>query len=610
MTSQTFQSFSRALPEPHLLVTSSGTVVSANPAAMRLFGLSPAADYQIPLHDLVSEDPERVDAMLRLCASSGSMVPCSATLRLNGERQRFHGCAVTSEPGRRTDLLLLRFEPIEKAATRFVALNRSIDELTKESRERRKAQEALRTAVQRLEFLADASEVLASSLDYEQTLRNAARLAVPRLADWCAVDVLEPDAGLVRVAVEHSDPEKVRLAYELAARYPADPDRPRGAPLVMRTGEPDLIPTIKDELLVSVAKDADHLALLRKLSLSSYLVAPLKTATQVLGVITFVYAESERTYTEDDVLWAEDIGRRAATAIENARLVAAIEHARDQISEQAQELELQAEELQAQAVQLSNQAVELEQQLEEAAQTRAEAERANQAKSQFLAVMSHELRTPLNAVVGYTDLLDAEVAGPVNERQREQLDRVRASARHLIGLIDQVLSLARIEAGREDLRLQPVDLLDIVSQTVSIMEPLAERRGIEIRTRLPDHMPPVVTDEGKLRQILLNLIGNGVKFTDHGHVELELLHERDRVTIIVRDTGVGIPQNLLSVIFEPFTQVDQRLSRRTEGSGLGLAVSRELALLLGGDLHAQSTLGEGSSFSLSLPVRYGGEESM
>jgi signal transduction histidine kinase len=237
------------------------------------------------------------------------------------------------------------------------------------------------------------------------------------------------------------------------------------------------------------------------------------------------------------------------------------------------------------------------------------AERASDAKSQFLATMSHELRTPLTGVIGYADLLESEVLGPVSPRQNEALARIRASSWHLVSIIDEILTLSRAEAGRVEKRVEEVDMAGIACEIVRMLEPEAARAGLGLYLRNGGEEPAIVwTDAGKVRQILLNLVGNAVRYTRLGMVTLEVDRSvAERIAVHVRDTGPGIAIEDQERIFESFTQLDSSLTRAAGGTGLGLAISRRLAQLLGGDIELRSTPGEGSTFTLSLPRRDRGE---
>jgi signal transduction histidine kinase len=233
---------------------------------------------------------------------------------------------------------------------------------------------------------------------------------------------------------------------------------------------------------------------------------------------------------------------------------------------------------------------------------RAEAEAANQAKSDFLAIMSHELRTPLTAVVGYTELLADEVVGPVNETQRDHLARVRASSEHLLMLIEDILSFARIEAGREQVRIEEFGLAALLEQAAVIVRPLAEKKGLAFTLAGHGSRAVMRSDPQKVRQIIINLLANAVKFTTTGIVTLDARVVDDRVSFRVADTGPGIALEHLERVFDAFWQVDQRITRKAGGTGLGLSVARQLARLLGGNVSVRSTIGEGSVFTVDLPL--------
>ena len=598
--------------------------------------------------------------------------------------------------------------------------------------ERRRAEEAVA-------FLAEASRVLASSLDYQATLASVARLAVPRLADYCAVHLVDASGEPRTVEAAHADPDKLPLLWEMLRRYP--PRRGSGTPAstALATGEPVLAPEV-DPSAVPGVRDAGQRRITEGLGPRSYMAVPLRAEDRVLGVMTFVASESGRRYGAADLALAEELARRAATAVENARLHEAEQAARRQaeraaariarlqavtaalseartpaqvaevvvteglastgavagwlmqvapeggalellrahgygaeVVERYRRLPLDAPVLLADAVRtgepvflqspdersvrypllareygplgngawaavpmqvegravggigltfpaprafdadereyvlaLARQsalALERARLYEAEARARAEAEAANRAKFEFLTTMSHELRTPLNAIAGYVELLELGIRGPVTEAQRQDLERIRRSQKHLLGLINDVLNFARIETGHVHFAFADVELGEALAEAEALISPQLAARGLSYEYRR--NGAPVVAraDPEKLRQIVLNLLSNAVKFTAAGGrvtLECEALDERT-VAVRVHDTGMGIPADKLSTIFEPFVQVNAGYTRTSEGTGLGLSISRDLARAMGGELTAESDEGRGSVFTLTLP---------
>ena len=430
----------------------------------------------------------------------------------------------------------------------------------KDVTERRQAQQAAH-------YLSRASALLAASLDYEATLAAVAQMVVPELADWCAVQLVDEAGAAAQVAVAHADPSRVELARELNRRYPPDPARDPVVSAVLATGEAALITEIDDAMLVRGARDDDHLRLIRELGLRSAIVAPLAAGGRVLGTITLIAAESGRRYGDRDLQLATEIARRAGMAVENARLYAAAQTARD------------------------------------------EAQQANRAKSEFLAVMSHELRTPLNAIGGYAELVEMGVHGPVTEAQRQALERIRRSQRHLLSLINDVLNYARIEAARVRYDLADVPVDETLGSLEALLAPQMEAKELRYEYAGCDPALQLRGDEEKVRQILLNLLSNAVKFTPQGgRVWISVAADAESVGVVVADSGVGIPADKLESVFEPFVQLGRGLTSGQEGTGLGLAISRDLARGMGGDLTLESVPGEGSAFTLRLPRADGRSE--
>lgn len=405
---------------------------------------------------------------------------------------------------------------------------------------------------QRLAFLAEASRSLATSFDYQATLIQLAHLVVPRLADWCAVDIVAEDGVLRRLAVAHIDPAKVTLAEELQRRYPDDPKAPHGVPQVLRTGCSDFMTEIPDSLLVSSAKDAEHLQILRDLGLQSYMCVPLRARDQTLGAISFVSAESGRRYGPDDVAYAEDLARRAAIAIDNARLYRAVQE-------------------------------------------------VDRRKDQFLAILGHELRNPLATLANALYLLEHGATDPAVVRRQELMER---QVRQLARLTDDLLDVTRISEGRILLKPERLDLIQLVHEAVEDCRAAHEEAGLTLSLEVPERPIRVDGDPARLSQVVGNLLRNAVKFTDPGgRIVVQLESDSQWATLMVHDTGIGIAAEMLSHLFDPFAQVEESRDRSRGGLGLGLALVKGLVGLHGGEVSAASGgPGHGSDFTVRLPL--------
>ena len=412
--------------------------------------------------------------------------------------------------------------------------------------ERKHAEDASR-------FLADASTALATVEDYRSTLQKVAGLAVPAFADWCAVDLVEEGGSLQRLAVVHVDADKVRLATELYRKYPPDPDEAHGAYRVLRTAEPEFVAEISDEVLAEVAQDEEHLRILRGLALRSFVCVPLRTRNKMLGVVTFVYAESGRRYEARDLTLAEELARRAAVAIENAGLY----H---------------------------------------------ELKEADRRKDEFLATLAHELRNPLAPIRNGLQVL--RLAGQENGVVGEARSMMERQLSQMVRLVDDLLDVSRITRNKLDLKKQQVELAAVVQSAVETSHPLIDSAEHELSVTLPPKVVHVYADLTRLAQVFSNLLNNAAKYTEpRGRIELTAELQGAEVVVTVRDNGLGIPAEALPKLFQMFSQVDRNMERAQGGLGIGLTLVRRLVEMHGGTVEAHSEgPGKGSEFVVRLPA--------
>ena len=481
---------------------------------------------------------------------------------MHGERVVGEHLRVTRGDGTR-GFVTVNSTPILDRDGRILAAVATLNDIT----DQRRSEEALR-------FLAEASSILAASLDYEDTLPTIAKLAVPVLADACIIDIIDPDDRIRRVAAVHHDASR-RDAAESALRATPDPTALHH-PMVraLRTGMSDLFPEYPPQVraargvgtLPRTSSDfprisgehlrADPYDFLGELRPSSLIVVPLFARGRTRGAITLVIEGADRRYGTQELSLAEEFARRAGMAVDNARLY----H---------------------------------------------DAQIASRAKTDFLGVMSHELRTPLNAIIGYTELLLMGVPAPIPDSARHQVERVRNASHHLLHLIDEVLAFSRLESGQEELRRGSAQLSAVVTEAASVIAPIAAERKLPLRVDVPTEAVTLETDVAKVRHILLNLLSNAVKFTDEGEVVVTARVDGEDVVFDVRDTGIGIPSHHQERIFDPFLQLESQASRRVAGTGIGLSVARRLARLLGGNVTVVSQPGVGSTFTARVRRKMG-----
>ncbi len=421
-------------------------------------------------------------------------------------------------------------------------------QLIMEQVKRNTAEEALR----RMRFLADASVALSATLSYEAAMARLVELCVQEIGDWAVVYCTTKDGQLRRYEVAHRDPAMKSLV-----------DQFRDSPLILRpsnpiekamqTGQPVFRKKLTDADLAEMLPDEDHRAFVNKLGLASLMMLPIAARGRSLGAVGLMSASPDRLFDDQDLALAENLAARAGMAIDNARLY-----------EQARE--------------------------------------ADQTKTELLAVISHDLRTPLNSIIGYAQLLEMGIPEAVSESTLERINRMRQSAGHLLYLIDELLAFARVEGHHEEVKHESFDVCRIVREVGELMEPLVATKGLELRVEIPAEEISIVSDADKLRQILVNLVGNAVKYTQAGSVTVGVAEVDDQqVTFCVQDTGVGIETDQLPHIFEPFWQADRGQRTAGGGTGLGLSVVQRVVQLLAGTVRVESEPGRGSRFYVSVP---------
>lgn len=398
-------------------------------------------------------------------------------------------------------------------------------------------------------MLAEVGAILSNSLESEAGLDRVSRLLVPGFADMCAFHIVDEN-GAVRVIASAYNGAELTETFRLLDLERNDPGVPPAIATVLRDGDSKLF-DLDDSHHSALARSTRERELLQAIGSTSAITVAMRARGRTIGALG-LGRQSEKRFDHRDLRLAEEIARRAAVQVDNQTLYEA-------------------------------------------------AVVANKSKSDFLAVISHELRTPLTTIMGYAELMASGVPEKLPPKSAVFLDRCRTAAWHLLGLIEQILVYARLEAGRENLMPETVIMHQLLNDVRALIEPNALEKGLVF---IVDTLEPnftIVTDLTKARQILLNLASNAVKFTNEGDIHIGARKEGSDVMIYVKDTGIGISPEHSERIFDAFWQVDQSATRRVGGAGLGLSVSRRLARLLGGDMTFVSEPGGGTRFVVRLP---------
>jgi signal transduction histidine kinase/putative methionine-R-sulfoxide reductase with GAF domain len=427
--------------------------------------------------------------------------------------------------------------------------------------------EALKQAQEakvRLAFLSEASALLSASLDYEATLQQVVNLAIPRLADWCAIDLPDKNGGVTQVALAARDTEKIQQAEELRQRYPPIQGVPSGLLQVLETGQPFCIFEITDDMLVQSARDSEHLELLRKFHLRSMILVPLNARGRTLGVLTLANTRPQLLYGPADLEMAQELAGRAAMALDNALLYQ-------------------------------------------------EAQKAIRTRDDFLSIAAHELKTPVTSLRGYTQLLQRQfrkeaMLDPAQVSLQRKLDIIELQSQKMSKLIGRLLDISRLEASKLTLERQATNLVGLVEQALSNLQTGASLHTLNLDVKLAPAESRSITamvDPLRIEQVVVNLLDNAVKFSPEGgeirvEIGLSVIDASTMVRVSVTDQGVGIPVEQRDHIFDRFYQAHSE--GHLGGMGLGLYISHQIVELHGGQLVAEFPDGGGTCFVFTLPV--------
>ncbi len=510
-----------------IVVDDDGAIIYWNRFAETLFGWSPAESLGHNILDVLIPASEREKTVAIFDKLRGG--------------ETFSGEMLVERRGQRTFPALVTQTPLFGDDKMLKAIIGVFSDNT----ERQRLEHSLR-------FLADASATLATLVDYESTLQHVAQLAVPDFADLCAIDITAENGNLERVAVAHVNPTKVELAKEFHRRYPPDPRAKAGILQAFRTGRSDMMGEIPQELMMQTAIDDEHRRMLAELGLQSYMCVPLKGRSKILGVVTFVTAESGRLYNDSDLDFAEELARRAAIAIENAQLYADLRE-------------------------------------------------ADRRKDEFLATLAHELRNPLAPIRNALEIQKLPgIDSAVVEETRDVMER---QFHQLVRLVDDLLDVSRVMRGKIELRLEQVDLATVVGRAIETVRPVIEAQGHSLIVELTEPLL-VNADPMRLAQVVGNLLTNAAKYTERGgKISLTVARDGNEAVLTLCDNGIGIAPEMLAQIFELFVQADHSATRSQGGLGIGLTLVKNLVAMHNGTVTARSEgLGTGSEFVVRLPL--------
>ncbi len=498
----------------------------------------------------ISQDPAAVDRVpLQITTPDGTPIPVEELVlqraARTGQSLREVDCELTRPDGVRISLVQFASPLLDDDGRPRGAIGAFLDVTSQ------------RRAAEEQRFLAEATRLLNDSLDYQNTLAQLVRLAVPQLADYSLLDVVTPQDEVVRVGLAHRDPAKEAILTKALVTTPANQGirGNRGLLNLVRQGRAVLWSDITREFLERQGLRAEQVDFVMGVGLRSCVMVPLLLRDRIIGAFAWMRHDGRPRYDDRDIALAEEVARRASAAVENARLYR-------------------------------------------------EAQTANRLKDEFVATLSHELRTPLNALLGWTELLASGHLPP--DRQRFAVEAIERTARLQAQITNDLVDVSQAASGAFRLAPRPVAAGEVVRSAAEAFRLAAESKGVRLDVQIAADMPPVVVDPDRLQQIVFNLVANAVKFTPSGTVDVRARVRHGHLEVDVRDSGIGIAPAFLPFVFDRFRQADGSTSRQYGGLGLGLSIVRSLVELHGGRVEAHSDgEGRGATFSVWMPVGAG-----
>ena len=531
--------------------TLKGIITDWNNGAEKVFGYTPKEAIGKSIHLIIPPDRVAEEEEILSHIARGERINHFETVRIRKD-------------GKLIDVSVT-ISPIKDGRGTIIGASKIARDIT----ERKKMEEERARLLVRQSFLAKASSILISSLDYRATVKNLANLVTPAIADWCSVDLLDEHGSLERLSSSHGDPHKVEFFYDLERRSLRDSGDPQGLLTVLRAGKSKLYPEITDSFLETYARSTEHLQLMRELHLTSVMIVPMIARNQTFGIITFAQAESGRHYNQQDLAFAEELASRTALAIDNARLYSEAQHLNAELEHRVQQRTTQLQE-------------------------------ANKELEAFSYSVAHDLRAPIRAIDGFTRVLLEDYAGYLNEEGKRFLNITRANTKRMGELIDDLLAFSRI--SRKE--LEGLSVINMKEMAQEIVDDLLKRESNCVALIHVGDLPLVKGSAPMLRQVFINLISNALKFTRNRPgpvIEIGSDQQEDEFIFHVKDNGVGFDMRYVHKLFGVFQRLHS--TDNYEGTGVGLAIVQRIIHRHGGRVWAEGERNKGATFYFTLPRR-------